>query len=54
MFLFCELFIYLYLFVWSQVGAFDGNEILPSLGYHLAKLHVDVLSGKVNVLVLFF
>ncbi|RWW20683.1 hypothetical protein GW17_00015195 [Ensete ventricosum] len=29
------------------VGALDGNEELSPLGYHLAKLPVDVLIGKV-------
>ncbi|KAK1258481.1 putative pre-mRNA-splicing factor ATP-dependent RNA helicase [Acorus gramineus] len=30
-----------------QVGAFEGNEELTPLGYHLAKLPVDVLIGKI-------
>ncbi|KAK3144746.1 hypothetical protein QOZ80_4AG0317290 [Eleusine coracana subsp. coracana] len=29
-----------------KVGAFEGHEELSSLGYHLAKLPVDVLIGK--------
>lgn len=29
-----------------KVGAFEGNEELSTLGYHLAKLPVDVLIGK--------
>jgi ATP-dependent RNA helicase DHX29 len=30
-----------------QVGALEGDEELTPLGYHLAKLPVDVLIGKV-------
>lgn len=30
-----------------KVGAFEGDEELSPLGYHLAKLPVDVLIGKV-------
>ncbi|CAL9185317.1 unnamed protein product [Musa hybrid cultivar] len=33
-----------------KVGALDGNEELSPLGYHLAKLPVDVLIGKVGLL----
>lgn len=33
-----------------QVGAVDGDEELTPLGYHLAKLPVDVLIGKVCTL----
>ncbi|KAK4401986.1 DExH-box ATP-dependent RNA helicase DExH7, chloroplastic [Sesamum angolense] len=32
-----------------QVGAIEGNEELTPLGYHLAKLPVDVLIGKMMV-----
>jgi ATP-dependent RNA helicase DHX29 len=30
-----------------KVGAFEGDEKLSPLGYHLSKLPVDVLIGKV-------
>ena len=33
-----------------QVGAIEGDEELTPLGYHLAKLPVDVLIGKVCTL----
>ncbi|VAH32454.1 unnamed protein product [Triticum turgidum subsp. durum] len=32
-----------------KVGAFEGHEELSPLGYHLAKLPVDVLIGKVRL-----
>lgn len=36
-----------------QVGAIEGDEELTPLGYHLAKLPVDVLIGKVCKKLLF-
>ncbi|EPS71537.1 hypothetical protein M569_03222, partial [Genlisea aurea] len=32
-----------------EVGAFEGNEELTPLGYHLAKLPVDILLGKMMI-----
>ncbi|KAK4491261.1 hypothetical protein RD792_001997 [Penstemon davidsonii] len=34
-----------------EVGAIEGNEELTPLGYHLAKLPVDVLIGKVCMMI---
>jgi HrpA-like RNA helicase len=35
-----------------QVGALEGDEELTPLGYHLAKLPVDVLIGKVSQIII--